>query len=122
MTEALATLYPTGDVMTLTIFDEKWFISTASFLALRDCADHSVAGDVNMVESRALTASYRNIIPSKANPLILKRFIFCQMEENNMSAFGLLLGLMLGMAIAVCSNVLLQPVQYVVADQFHTPS
>ena len=93
--------------MALMVFDEKWFISTASYLALRDCADHSVAGDMNVVENRALTASFSNAIPSKANLPTMKKLIFSQMEANTVSAFGLLLGSMLGMAIAVCPNFLI---------------
>ena len=88
--------------MALMVFDAKWFINALCLLAFRDCPDHIVAEDVNVIEKRALAASTSNTLSLNVNLPTTKRFTICQMDSNTVSAFGLLLGLMLGIAIAVC--------------------
>ena len=91
--------------MALMVFDAKWFISALCLLAFRDCPDHSIAGDVNVVEKRALAALTINTLLSNVNMPTMKRFTICQMDANTVLAFGMLLGLMLSMAIAVCPKL-----------------
>ena len=93
--------------MALTVFDAKWLINALCLSALRDCPDHIVAEDVNVIEKRALAASTSNTLSLNVNLPTTKRFTICQMDANTVSVFGLILGLMLGMAIAVHLNYLI---------------